>query len=656
MVVKLLRHVRARFLKPKKPTPPFKTQILKHPKLKKSIHTRQKTKLEKQADRRVVQSVATVGLAAANPFVSLPLGAIAAGSLISMLIPVIRDWSTKLVKEKKLDPNIIWTTGALGLIATNHILLSASCAVLYHSGRKLVLRTEDQSRNELINIMGEQPSTVWVLKDGVEIEVPFNLLQVGDVLIVSAGQVIPVDGEIISGEVFVDQQRLTGEAQPVEKASGDQVLAATVVLSGQIKVEVQKTGSQTVATQIGQVLNDTVDYRSTTVLRSQSTFEQMTLPVLGTAATATVLFGPVGGVAILCNMPVTALGFISSLNVLTHLKKTSQAGVLVKDGRALEMLNEVDTVVFDKTGTLTLEELSVGTIHSTGTLSQSDLLCYAASVEVKQSHPIALALCQAAYDQKLELHDFNIPDYEIGYGIAAQVNQHLVHVGSERFMDRNNIVLQDDARQRQIICDADGVSLIYVALDGQLEGVIELHTTIRPEARDVVSSLQSHGLNIAIISGDREQPTRKIAHQLGIGSYFAEVLPQDKGDIIDQLQAQGHKVCFIGDGLNDTIALKKAKTSISFSGATSAATDTAQMILMDGNLLALPKLFKISGQFNANTNRTLWALLAPVGVSTFGVFFLHTGVAFAGAAYYVALSGGFLSALLPAWKKSKKLS
>lgn len=609
---------------------------------------------EEKANRKVVQAVATLGLAVVSPLVSPVLGVIAAGSLIHMLIPVTRDWSKKLVKEKKFDPNMLWTSGALGLIVTNHIVLSASCAVLYHSGRRLVLRTEDQSRTELINIMGEQPSTVWVLNEGVEIEVPFESLKTGDVLIVSAGQMIPIDGEIVWGDASIDQQRLTGESQPTEKTIGDEVFAATVVLSGQVRVEVLKTGDQTVATQIGKMLNDTVDYRSTTVLRTEAVFERMTVPILGTAGVATALFGPVGGVAILCNMPVTAMGFISSLNVLTHLKKTSRVGILVKDGRALEMLQEVDTVVFDKTGTLTLEQPSVGAIHSNGSFTQSELLRYAASVEMKQSHPIASALCQAAFDRQLEPYDITEPDYEMGYGIAAQVNGHYVRVGSERFMLRSDIHLSDDSRQHQSRCDADGTSLVYVAIDGHLEGMIELSSSVRPEAQEVVASLQARGLELIIISGDREQATRKMAAHLGIGRYFAEVLPQDKGELIDQLQSQGRRVCFIGDGINDTIALKKAKTSISFSGATSAATDTAQMILMDGNLSSLPKLFEISEQFNTNTNRTLRALLIPVGVSVFGVFFLHTGVAFAGAAYYVALTGGFASALLPAWKRPDK--
>ena len=614
--------------------------------------SRQKTAEEQKSDQRVVLSITTLGIALASPFVALPLELVAAGSLIYMLIPVIGDWTTKLVKEQKLDPNMLWTIGALGLIATHHVVLSASCAILYHMGRKLVLRTEDNSRNTLVNIMGEEPASVWVFRDGVEIEIQFQMLETDDVIIVLAGQMIPIDGEIIQGDASIDQQRLTGEAQPVEKTVGDTVLAATVVLSGQIQIRVQQTGDQTVAAQIGNVLNNTIDYRTTTLLRFQTVFERMTGPVIGLAGAATILFGPAGGVAILCNMPATAIGFISSLNVLTYLNKTSQLGVLVKDGRALEMLKATDTIVFDKTGTLTLEQPTVGTIHVCGKFSKADLLRYVASAEIKQSHPIAKALCQAAADQQLDLYSIEASQYELGYGISTQINGHHVRVGSQRFMKKCDISVPSDIITHQDKCDANGISLVYVAIDEQLDGVIELYPTIRPEAQEIVTALQKRGLTLIIISGDREQPTQRLAAQLGINHYFAEVLPQDKGNLIDQLQAEGHRVCFIGDGINDTIALKKAKTSISFSGATSAATDTAQMVLMDGNLTPLPQLFELSEQFNANTNRTLYALLTPVGVSMFGVFFLHTGILFAGAAYYVALSGAIASALLPAWRQA----
>jgi len=464
---------------------------------------------------------------------------------------------------------------------------------------------------------------------------------------------IPIDGEIVQGNASIDQQRLTGEAQPVEKTVGDAVLAATIILSGQIQICVKQTGNQTVAAQIGDVLNNTVDYRTITLLRFQRIFHQMTAPVLGLAGAAALLFGPASGVAILFNIPAASMNLISSLNVLTHLNKTSHLGVLIKDGRALEMLNATDIVVFDKTGTLTLEKPTVGAIYTCGKFSDTELLRYIASAETKQSHPIAQALRQAAADRQLELYRIETSQYELGYGIATQLNGHFVRVGSQRFMTKCGIAVPNEIITRQEICDVDGISLVYIAIDDQLEGVVELHPTLRPEAEQVITELKRHGLELAIISGDRKQPTQKLAAQLNIHHYFAEVLPQDKGNLIDQLQAEGHRVCFIGDGINDTIALKKAKTSISLSGATSAATDTAQMVLMDGNLTSLPQLFELSQQFNANTTRTLYTLLTPVGLSLFGIFFLHTGILFAGVAYYVAVSGAIASALLPAWRQAK---
>ena len=602
---------------------------------------------EQLINRDLAISSASLAFAMANPFVALPLGLVATGGTLYIIRSIAQEIYDNFVNEGETDARILPVLGTLGVLAGGYFTIGTASYTLVCLSQKLILKTEDRSREALINIIGERPKTVWCVQDGVEVTIPFQALRVNDIIAVAAGQMIPIDGEIVQGNATIDQQRLTGESQPVEKSVGDKVLAATVVLSGQLHICVQQTGDETVAAQIGSILEQTVDYRSGSLLRFQQISNRLTMPALAATTLATVTMGVTSGVSLLFCLPIGMVAFASALNVLGYLNKASQLGVLVKDGRALEMLQEIDTVVFDKTGTLTLEQPTVGKILVTEGFSAEIILRYAASAETKQSHPIAQAILHAAAEQTLDLFSIDHTTVKVGYGIDVQANKHRIRVGSQRFMQQSALDIPTHIIEHQMLCDAEGISLVYVAIDDELGGVIELRTTIRPEAQTVIDALKASGIQLAIISGDRKQPTQALAAQLGIDSFFAEVLPQDKSHLIEQLQAQGRNVCFIGDGINDTIALKQANASISLAGATSAATDTAQMVLMDGTLTRLPALFDLSKRFNTNTNKTIAsALFLPVA-SIFGVFFLNTGLAAATVAFNGGSLAGVVTSLLP---------
>ena len=458
---------------------------------------------------------------------------------------------------------------------------------------KLVMQTKDKSIKELSNLFGEQTRSVWLLQDGVEIEIAFEDVKVGDVVVVSAGEMIPVDGVITIGTGSVDQRMLTGESQPVEKGVGEEVFAATTLLTGKLQVEVQKAGKDAVAAQIGEIWSQTADYRTSVETRGEQLSNKAVLPTLGTGALALVTLGPISATAILLSNFSDAIQLASPLSTLNFLHLASKDGILIKDGRALEGLKTIDTVVFDKTGTLTLDEPHVGEIHITGRYSADELLTYAAAVENKQSHPVARAIMAAARQKNLELPAMDQASYQVGYGIKANINGHWVWVGSERFMHAENIAVPASIKSQQEQSHDMGHTLIMVAIDHELCGAISLYPTIRPEAREVVQQLKARGLSLCIISGDHERPTKALANELGIEQYFAETLPEDKASLIGQLQEEGRSVCFIGDGINDTIALKRANVSVSLSGATSAAMDTAQIIMMDGQLVHLDTLIRI---------------------------------------------------------------
>jgi Cu2+-exporting ATPase len=372
------------------------------------------------------------------------------------------------------------------------------------------------------------------------------------------------------------------------------------------------------------------------------------VPTLGLSAIALPLLGAARALAVINSNYVAVLKVASPLGMLNFLQRASRAGILIKDGRALEAACKVDTVVFDKTGTLTEPEPHVGEIHAFGGIDPDDLLGCAAAVEANQSHPIAMAILEAARSRNLALPPLEDARYEVGYGIQARVGDRLVHVGSARYMTMQGLEPPAGFEARRQEIHGRGGSVIYVAWNGVFAGAIELRPTLRREAKEVLARLKELGLTLHIISGDNAAPTAALAAELGIDKFFAEVLPQDKSRLIAELQEQGRRVCFVGDGINDAIALKQADVSVSIRGASSLATDTAQMILMDESLKQLAKLFEVAREYDANLKTLMTTTFVPGLVSLGSVFFLGAGNATALLLFNLSMIAGLVNAIWPA--------
>jgi len=536
--------------------------------------------------------------------------------------------------------------------------------MLFYFSRKLLIKTEDHSQKSLQDIFLQKPAFIWIQQDDMEVEISFDSLQIGDVVVIQAGQTIPVDGTIISGTANVDQRALTGESQPVEKEAGDSVFASTLSLSGKIYIEVEKAGHDTVSAQIGDILSSTADFKSNIVSRGEKIIEYGAMPTLVLSALALPFLGVQSALATL----YTAFGYhmrsAAPISVLNFLNMASQNGILIKDGRSLELLSEVDTFVFDKTGTLTQNEPHIGSIHTCHGYEEDDLLRYAAAAEYKQTHPIALAIQQEANHRGMAVSPSGETKVELGYGLKMQTvadsenESQLIRVGSGRFMKMEGIVVPDAYRQIEEDAHENGHSLVYVAIDEQLGGTLELVPTVRPEARMIINDLHQRNINVVIISGDHEKPTRKLAAELGIDDYFAETLPQNKANIVEQLQNQGRSVCFVGDGINDSIALKKANVSISLQGASTAATDTASIILMDESLKQIVPLLNLAADLDTNLSKSSILSIIPGILCAGGVFFLHLGLLSSLIWCNIALVASLSNAMLPMLKyqRQKNLS
>lgn len=534
---------------------------------------------------------------------------------------------------------LLFIAGAIttvGMVFGGYLILAAVGSLIGRSLLKLIETTENYSEKQLVNVFENQPSKVWIEKNGVEIQVDFSTIHVGDVVIVNTGEIIPVDGQVQEGSATVDQHLLTGESHPIEKVVGDNVFAATLLLSGYLRIRVETAGKETIAAKIGQVLNDTQHYKDQLQARGRKIAEAFLPLQLAMSAITFLLMGKEAALTVLWSSLGINMIVFGPLSVLSYLQIFSRHGILIKDGRVLESLHKVDTIVFDKTGTLTLEQPTVGKIHCLGNYDEDTLLSYAAAAEHRQTHPIAKAIIDKAINKNLVLPNIDESSYEVGHGIKVIINGQWIQIGSARFMTRESIELPETVQNIQIQAEAEGISLIYIAIDQKLEGLLEMHPTIRPEAAEMIHYLKQRGIELYIISGDHEHPTRKMAEALGIDHYFAEVLPENKATLVKQLCTQGRFVCFIGDGINDGIALKSAQASISLKGASTVATDTAQIIFMDGTLNSLKFLFQLIDEFEQTMQVNLLASMVPGIVCIGGVYLLHFGIVAGMGLYYLS--------------------
>lgn len=603
---------------------------------------------EAAINRNLIASLAGLGLAATGTLFYLPLTWLSAPFIIYASVDVLRDAQNALISERKLRHSILDATVIISALASRYYFASALASLTYYTGCKLIAMTEDSAQKTLARMMDEQPQVVWRLVNGAEVETGLTALQCGDIIVITPGDTLPADGYVVDGLATVDQRLLSGEARPVEKEVGTPVFAGTTLLAGRLQVRVEKAGADTVAAQIGEILLRTADYKSSLQARSEEISDRSVLPTLGLSALTLAAFGPASAVAVIGANYAEVLRVIAPLGMLNFLALAAQQGILVKDGRALELLNQVDTVVFDKTGTLTLELPHVTHIHTWDNLNSDELLALAAAAEQRQNHPLARAIIEAAQARKLALPTIDDASYEVGYGIKAVVEMRQIRVGSLRFMALGGIPIDEIVYTQQTLAHNQGSSLVYVAVNGRLAGAIELNTALRPEAQQIIEQLKARKFDLYIISGDQQEPTRRLATALGIENYVAEVLPEEKAAWVARLQAQGRFVCFVGDGINDAIALKQAQTSISLRGAATAATDTAQIVLTDESLVQLDKAFALARRFDRNMRNSYITTFGPGLLCLGGIFFFKFQLLSAMVCYNASLVAGLGNALLPA--------
>ncbi len=584
-------------------------------------------KKESKNEHYTKASLLTIGVIIFGHLFYPPLKFVGTALYAYISLPLVASGVKTLLEKKKIgNEALISVATIVGGVSGYFFALSIAC-FFYYLGGLLLKKTRDNSVKKIQNLFKNEPRFVWLVKQNVEIEVPLEQIVNNDIIAAEAGKVVPIDGIIVSGSAMIDQSVLTGEFQPAEKQVGDKVFASTFINTGRIHIKVQQTGQNTAISQIEEVLNRSIEFKPEIQTKGEEWANKsafaflvaggLALPILGTSAAVIILRSSFG----------YSLGILASLEMLKHLREARTRGIFVKDGKALEGLHEIDTVIFDKTGTLTENRPVVGRIFTSCEYDEQEILTYAVIAENTHTHPIAKAILDKA--QELN-HSTIVPKnakYHIGYGVEVKYDDKLIQVGSLRFMKMKNVTISKHFHQTANTLQHEGNSLVMVAVNGKAVGILEINESIRSEIKDVISGLYQRGIKqISIISGDHQGATGKIAKELGIDNFYYDVLPKDKSAIVKKLQDKGKKVLFIGDGVNDSLAMVRSDISISLNDASTVAIDVAQIILLDGNFKQLNNLFDISKKMRSGFRQSLFLTMTPSGIVISGVLLGNIGI------------------------------
>lgn len=584
--------------------------------------------------------VAVLGLGSALAGLAAPMLALPSVLITGYLtVPFLRDGLRKWRRNRHVvDLSDAVIMPALVLFG-QYVAASLVLACISVS-RRVLAGTYERSRRDLVSVFGELPRRVWVQHEGTEIAIDYRDLREGDVVVVDAGEIVPVDGLVVDGEGLIDQHMLTGESIPVEKWVGDRLLATTMVLSGKFRVRVERSGTATHASEITRLILHAADRRLEVQERGEMIAERSLPFMVALAAVAGIMGGLVRAIAVFMVTPGYTMRLLAPLALMQALRHGADSGLLIKDGRSLELLRGVDTVVFDKTGTLTDGSLRVARVAAEPGFDGAEVLAWAAAAEGRQVHPIAQALRAAAEPHRLEALSSDEAAYTVGRGIRARIDGRVILVGSRSFLSESGVGVSDGVAETMAKLGGEGLTSILVAVDGVCAGLIGLDQVLRPEARRSVAALRARGFRTLIISGDNAEATRHLAVRCGVDDFHADTLPGEKAAIVEALQAEGRRVCFIGDGINDAVALKQADVSISIRGAASIAVDTAQIVLLTPDLGLLVKVLEISDRYERVTGFASKLAITLPALSLPFVFFGQGGVILVMAGHQAALWTG----------------
>ncbi len=485
-------------------------------------------------------------------------------------------------------------------------------------GRFLEARAKGRTSQAIKRLVGLQVKVANVLRAGQITQVPVADIVLGDIIEVRPGERIPVDGELTEGQSFVDESMITGEPIPVEKTLGSPVVGGTVNQKGSFRFQATAVGGQTMLAQIIRL----VEQAQSSKLPIQAVVDKVTLwfvPAVMLAAAISfviwMIFGPspalsfalVNAVAVLIIACPCAMGLATPTSIMVGTGRGAEIGILFRKGEALQSLKDAQVVAVDKTGTLTEGRPRLTDLEVTNGFERPQVLAQIAAVEARSEHPIARAIVDAAQEQNLSLPELTSFESVTGMGVRANAGANRIEVGADRFMRQLGIDVEHFATSAQRL-GAEGKTPLYAAINGQLAAIIAVADPIKPSTPAAITALHDLGLKVAMITGDNAHTAAAIARQLGIDEVVAEVLPEGKVQAVERLQAAYGQLAFVGDGINDAPALATADVGIAIGTGTDIAVESADVVLMSGNLQGVPNAIALSQATISNIHQNLfWA-------------------------------------------------
>ncbi|MBW2241311.1 MAG: copper-translocating P-type ATPase [Deltaproteobacteria bacterium] len=491
-------------------------------------------------------------------------------------------------------------------------------------GQVIELRARRRTGDALRALLDHAPArALRIADDGTDEDVPICHVHVGDRLRVRPGEAIPVDGTVVSGTSAVDESMVTGEPIPVAKTEADELVGGTLNGTGALVMEARRVGSETLLSRIAARVAEAQRSRAPAQNLADAVAAWFVPAVVLAAALALFVWLAVGpeprlangvlaAVAVLIVACPCALGLATPMSITVAMGRGASAGVLFRQADALEALAKADTLVVDKTGTLTEGRPQLTDLLVVPGGDENELLRLAASLERSSEHPLADAIVRAAGERSLPLTEAEAFEAHVGQGVSAKVDGHDVALGSEAFLAGRGISLNQDAAEG---LRATGHTVVHVAIDGALAGTIAVADPIRERASELVAELQERGFRIVMATGDTETTARAIASELGIDEIAAGLLPNDKADLVERLQAEGRTVAFAGDGINDAPALAVADVGIALGTGTDVAMETADVTLIGGDLAGLPRAVRLAKATARNLRQNLFLAFGYNGLA-----------------------------------------
>lgn len=498
-------------------------------------------------------------------------------------------------------------------------------------GKYLEAISKGKTSQAIKKLMGLAPKTATIIRNEKELVIPIDDVIVGDIIIVKPGEKLPVDGEVIEGATAIDEAMLTGESIPVEKTVGSKVIGASINKTGFIKYKATKVGKDTALSQIIKLVEDAQGSKAPIAKMADIIASYFVPIVIGLAVIASIgwlIAGESGVFALTIFISVLviacpcALGLATPTAIMVGTGKGAEYGVLIKGGEALEITHKVDTIVFDKTGTIT-EGKPVVTDIITNTMSEEELLSIAASSEKGSEHPLGEAIVKSAEERNINFKEISNFKAIPGHGIQVEIEDKIILLGNKKLMNENSIEVRILGDESDRLAN-EGKTPMYIAIDNKLEGIIAVADVVKKSSKEAIENLHKMGIKVAMITGDNKKTANAIANQVGIDIVLAEVLPEDKANEVKKLQEKGNKVAMVGDGINDAPALAQADVGMAIGTGTDVAIESANIVLMKGDLRDVSTAIKLSKATIRNIKQNLfWAFGYNVLGIPVAMGFLH---------------------------------